>query len=188
MSKFYTASTQAKELCEEAKTAKEKNKELNKEVLLKKGEVIRLTEDLNRLHGVETKLKNEVKELKADFVEKETCIVHLEGQVSEFNSSLEKAHEEAVAAFKKFDEYKNRLDSHYAAGYEDFRAYAKEAFPDQDFDSLKIPLATKSSLLPTSSEDVNVVDDATNEVTQDATVVSKDIPKSGGDATKGRPQ
>ena len=44
MSKFYTASTQAKELCEEAKTVKEKNKELNKEVLLKKGEVIRLTE------------------------------------------------------------------------------------------------------------------------------------------------
>ena len=57
MSKFYMASTQAKELCEEAKTAKEKNKELNKEFLLKKGEVIRLTEDLNRLHGVETKLK-----------------------------------------------------------------------------------------------------------------------------------
>ena len=49
MSKFYTASTQAKELCEEAKTAKEKNKEPNKEVLLKKGEVIRLIEDLNCL-------------------------------------------------------------------------------------------------------------------------------------------
>ena len=79
MSKFYTASIQAKELCEEAKTAKEKNKELNKEVLLKKGEVIRLTDDLNRLYGVETKLKNEVEELKADSVEKETCIIHLEG-------------------------------------------------------------------------------------------------------------
>ena len=68
MSKFYTASTQAKELCEEAKTAREKNKELNKEVLLKKREVIRLTEDLNRLYGVEMKLKNEVEELKADSV------------------------------------------------------------------------------------------------------------------------
>ena len=56
MSKFYTASTQAKELCEEAETTKEKNKKLNKEVLLKMGEVIRLTKDLNRLHGVETKL------------------------------------------------------------------------------------------------------------------------------------
>ena len=187
MSKIYTASSQTKELCEEAKTAKEKNKELNKEILLKKGKVIRLTEDLNRLHGVEMKLKNEVKELKADSVEKETCIVHLEGQISAFNLSLEKAREEAVTAFKKSDEYKNRLDSHYAVGYEDFHADAKEAFPDLDFDSLKIPLATKSSLLPTSSEDVNVVDDATNEVTQDATIVSKDVPKSGGDAAKGLP-
>ena len=187
MSKFYTASTQAKELCEEAKTAKEKNKELNKEVLLKMGEVIRLTEDLNRLHGVEMKLKNEVEELMTDSVEKETRIVHLEGQILEFNSSLEKAREEAVAAFKKSDEYKNRLNSHYAAGYEDFRADAKEAFPDLDFDYLKIPLATESSLLPISSEDVNVVDDATNEVTQDAPVVSKDIPKFGGDAAKELP-
>ena len=100
---------------------------------------------------------------------------------------MEKAREEAVAAFKKSDEYKNRLDSHYVAGYEDFRANAKEAFPDLDFDSLKIPLATESSLLPTSSEDVNVVDDASNEVTQDATVVSEDVPKSGGDATKDVP-
>ena len=102
----------------------------------------------------------------------------MEGQISAFNSSLEKACEEAVAAFKKFDECKNRLDSHYVVGYEDFRADTKEAFPDLDFDSLKIPLATESSLLPTSSEDVNVVDDATNEVTQDATIVSKDAPKS----------
>ena len=187
MSKIYTAFSQTKELCEEAKTAKEKNKELNKEVLLKKGEVIRLTEDLNHLYGVETKLKNEVEELKADFVEKETRIVHLEGQVSEFNSSLEKAREEAVAAFKKSDEYKNRLDSHYVAGYEDFRADAREAFPDLDFDFLKIAFAIESSLLPTNSEDVNVVDDATNEVTQDATIVSKDVPKSGGDAVKGIP-
>ena len=187
MSKFYTASTQAKELCEEAKTVREKNKELNKEVLLKKGEVIRLTEDLNRLYGVETKLKNEIEELKADSVEKETCIAHLEGQVSGFNSSLEKAREEAVAAFKKSDEYKNRLDSHYVAGYKDFRADAKEAFPDLDFDSLKIPLAAKSSLLPTSSEDINVVDYASNEVTQDATVVSRDVPKSGGNTAKDAP-
>ena len=137
MSKFYTASSQAKELCEEAKTAKEQNKELNKEVLLKKGEVIRLTEDLNHLQGIKTKLKNEVEELRANSVEKETRIAHLEGQISKFNSSLEKAHKEAVAAFKKSDEYKNRLDNHYAAGYEDFRADAKEAYLDLNFDSLK---------------------------------------------------
>ena len=187
MSKFYTASTQAKELSEEAKTIREKNKELNKEILLKKGEVIRLTKDLNRLYGAETKLKNEVEELKADCVEKETRIAHLEGQVSGFSSSLEKAREEAMAAFKKSDEYKNRLDSHYAAGFEDFRADAKEAFPDLDFDSLKLPLAAESSLLPTSSEDINVVDDASNEVTQDATVDSRDVPQSGGNIAKDAP-
>ena len=100
--------------------AKEKAKKLNTEVLLKKREVIRLIEDLSRLQEIETKLKNEVKELKVNSIEKETRIFHLEVQVSGFASSLEKAREEAVAAFKKSDEYKNRLDSHHAAGYEDF--------------------------------------------------------------------
>ena len=99
MSKFYIASCQAKELCEEAKTSKEKAKELNNEVLLKKGEVIKLTEDLNRLQGIETKLKKEVEELKADAIEKETRIAHREGQVSKFTLSLEKACGEVVTAF-----------------------------------------------------------------------------------------
>ena len=40
--------------------AKDETKELNNDILLKKGEVIRLTEDFNRLQGSETKLKNEV--------------------------------------------------------------------------------------------------------------------------------
>ena len=134
---------------------------------MKKGEVLRLTEDFNHLQGSKTKLKNEVEELKADNLEKDTRIVHLEGQVFEFTSSLEKAREEAIAAFKKSDEYKNPLDSHYAAGYENFRADAKEAYPDLDFNSFKLPLATKSSLLQTSSEDVNIMDDANTKVTQD---------------------
>nr|POF21161.1 hypothetical protein CFP56_06961 [Quercus suber] len=168
----------AKELCAKVKTAKDKVKELNNEILLKKGEVIKLTDDLNRLQGSETKLKNEVEELKADAVEKDTRIAYLEGQATEFASSLEKAHEEAISAFKKSDEYKNHLDSHYAAGYEDFRADAREAFPDLDFDSFKLPLATKSSLLQTSSEDVNIMDNANNEVIQDD-------PKSGGNAPNG---
>ena len=158
--------------------AKEKAKELNTEVLLKTREVIRLTKDLSHLQGIETKLKNEVEELKADTIEKETRIAHLEGKVSKFTSSLEKAREEAVVAFKKSDEYKNRLDSHYAAGYEDFRTDAKEAFPDLDFDTFKIPLATESSLLVTSFEDVNVVNDTNNEVTRDDS-------KSRGNAPNG---
>ena len=178
MSKFYTATRQAKELATEAKTAKDKAKELSNEVLLKKGEVLRLTEDFNHLQGSETKLKNEVEELKADNIEKDTRIVYLEGQVSGFVSSLEKAREEAIASFKKSDEYKSRLDSHYAAGYKDFRADAKETFPDLDFDSFKLPLAIESSMLQKSSEDVNVMDDASNEVTQGD-------PKAGGGAPNG---
>ena len=88
MLKLYTATCQAKELATEAKT-----KELNNEVLLKKGEVLKLTEYFNRLQESETKLKNKVEELKADNIEKDTRIVYLEGQVFGFVSSLEKAHE-----------------------------------------------------------------------------------------------
>ena len=161
--------------------AKEKAKELNNEILLKKGEVIRLTDDFNHLQGSETKLKNEVEKLKIDAIKKETCIAYLEGQVFGFASSLEKACEEAISAFKKSDKNKNRLDSHYVAGYEDFRTDAKEAFPDLNFDSFKIPVATKSSLLQTSYEDVNVMDDTNNKVTQDN-------PKLGGNAPNGLPK
>ena len=174
MLKFYTATCQAKELTTEAKTAKDKAKELNNKILLRKGEVLRLTEDFNRLQGSETKLKNKVEELKADNIEKDTRIVYLEGQVSGFV----KAREEAIVSFKKSDEYKSHLDSYYAAGYEDFHVDAKETFPDLDFDSFKLPLTTESSMLQTSSEDVNVMDDASNEVIQGD-------PKSGGNAPNG---
>ena len=132
----------------------------------RRGKSLDWQEDFNRLQGSETRLKNEVEELKFDNIEKDTRIVYLEGQISGLVSSLEKAREEAIASFKNSDEYKGRLDSHYAAGYEDFRADAKETFPDLDFDSFKLPLATESSVLQTSSEDVNVMDDANNEVTQ----------------------
>ena len=145
MSKFYTVTYQAKELATEAKTAKDKAKELSNEVLLKKGEVLRLAEDFNHLQGSETKLKNEVEELKADNIEKDTRIIHLEGQISGLVSSLEKAGEEAIASFKKSGEYKGRLDSHYAAGYEDFRADAKETFLDLNFDSFKLPQIGRAS-------------------------------------------
>ena len=101
MSKFYTASTQAKEFCDEAKATKEKSKELNNEVLLKKGEVIKLTEELTRLPGIERKLKDEVEELKANSIEKDTRISHLEVKVQGFTSSMEKAQKEAVTAFMR---------------------------------------------------------------------------------------
>ena len=78
--------------------------------------------------------------------------------------SLEKAREESIVAFKRSDEFKNRLDSHYAVGYEDFHADAKETYLDMDFDFFKIPLAIESSLLPKSSKDINMVDNATTKI------------------------
>ena len=188
MSKFYTASTQAKDFCDEAKATKEKSKELNNEVLLKKGEVIRLTEDLNRLQGIKKKLKDEVEELKADSIEKETRTAYLKGKVLGLTSSMEKAQEEAIAAFIRLDKFKNHLDRYYAIGYEDFRANANKTYLKVDFNSFKIPTATKSSLLPTSFKDVNMVDDASTETAQDATNASKDDPKSRCDAPSGLSQ
>ena len=57
-----------------------------------------------------------------------------------------------------------------------------------DFDSFMIPTATESSLLLTSSEDLNVMDDTSTEPTQDTTDVNKDNPKSEGDAPSGLSQ
>ena len=52
-----------------------------------------------------------MEELKANNIEKDTRIVYLEGQVSEFVSSLEKAHEEAIASFERFNDYKRRVEA-----------------------------------------------------------------------------
>ena len=82
-------------------------------------------------------------------------------------------------------EYTDRLDQYYAAGYEDFRSNAKEAYPEMDFDSFQIPTVAESSLLQTSSDDVNVMDDASTEPTQDTTELAKDDPKSRGNAPSG---
>lgn len=109
------------------------------------------------------KLKNKVEELKANCVGKEIHRGHLRVTIQGLTSSLEKTQKEAFVTFMMSDKFKNRLDHHYAAGYEDFRSDAKEAYTEMDFDSFMISIATKSSLLPTSSEDVNVVDDATTE-------------------------
>ena len=46
----------------------------------------------------------------------------------------------------KSNEFKIRLDRHYAPGYKDFCSDAKEAYPEMDFDSFEIPTAVESSL------------------------------------------
>ena len=120
-----------------------------------------------------------MEELKADSIEKETHIAHLQEKVLGLTLSMEKAQEEAIVAFMRSNKFKNRLDHYYVAGYKYFRADAKETYPEVNFDSFKTPTATESSLLLTSSEDVNMVGDASTETAQDATNASKDDPNLG---------
>ena len=58
-------------------------------------------------------------------------------------------------------QFTDLLDKNYIAGFEDFRLDAIENFPNLDFNSIKLNLgAATSSLIQTSSEDVNIEDDA----------------------------
>ena len=147
MAKFWMASSQAKELGDEAKVLTNKNKELEDELFLKKGERIRLDKELTRLQGIEKELRNQEEELKTDSIEKETCINHFEVKCQELTLSLENAKKEAIATFVKSDDFTNCLDQHYVAGYEDFRSDTKEAYLGMNFDSFKVPTATESTLL-----------------------------------------
>ena len=102
-----------------------------------------------------------IEELKTDAVEKGTRLDHLRKRNDELNVLLSKAKEDAVVEFKASKQYTDLLDVNYAASFEDFRADAMENFPEVDFSSIKLNLATAaSSLLQTSSKDVNVEDDA----------------------------
>ena len=107
--------------------------------------------------------------MKADVVEKETRLDHLQKKNDKLNDLLKKAKEDAVAEFKTSKQFTDLLDTNYATGFEDFRMDAVENFPNIDFSSIKLNLsgAPTSSLLQMSSEDVNVEDDATTQPLQD---------------------
>ena len=80
---------------------------------------------------------------------------------------LNKAKEDAVVEFRASKQFTDLLDTNYAVGFEDFRMDAMENFPKVDFSSIKLNLGVASSLLQTSSEDVNIKDDATTQPAQD---------------------
>ena len=106
-------------------------------------------------------LRNLNEELKTDVLEKDTRLDHLQKKNNELNALLEKAKGDAVAEFQASKQFTNLLDKNYAAGFEDFRLDATENFPNLDFSTIKLNLggAATSSLLQTSSEDVNIEDD-----------------------------
>ena len=119
----------------------------------------------------EKELQNLVEELKAEAVEKDTRLDHLQRENDELSTLLSNATVDAVAEFKSSTEYTKLLDANYAASFENFRMEAMENFPEVDFSSIKLNLAAAtSSLLQASSEDANVEDDAT-------TLPPKDNPK-----------
>ena len=80
----------------------------------------------------------------------------------ELSTLLSKAIKDTVVEFKASKQYTDLLDTNYATGFEDFRMDAMENFPKVDFSSIKLNLGVAtSSLLQTSSKDINIEDDAT---------------------------
>ena len=115
--------------------------------------------------------QNLIKELRADIVEKDTRLDHMQKKNDELGTLLSKAKDDAIAGFKATKEFTDLLDCNYTAGFEDFRLDAVENFPEMDFNSIKLNLnAASNSLLETNSKDVNVEDDA-------STQPSKEDPK-----------
>ena len=113
-------------------------------------------------------LQNLVKELKADVIEKDTCLNHLQKRNDELSTLLSKAKKDAVVEFKASKRYTDLLDTNYVAGFKDFCMDALENFPEVDFSSIKLNIGVAtSSLLQTSSEDINIEVDATTQPTQD---------------------
>ena len=106
-------------------------------------------------------LRNLNEELKMDVLEKDTRLNHLQKRNNELSALLEKAKGDAVAEFQASKQFTDLLDKNYAARFEDFRLDATENFPNLDFSSIKLNLgAATSSLIQTSSKDVNIEDDA----------------------------
>lgn len=84
-----------------------------------------------------------------------------------------------IKEFKTSNEFTDLLDENYAVGFDDFHMDTLESFPKVDFNSIKLSTIVESSLPQTSSDDVNIKDDAS------IPHLAKDGPKSGGDAPSG---
>ena len=154
MSKFIAASRQATELDKTRLLLENMIKEVKEESKVWAEVAAKAREEARELRNL-----NE--ELKTDVLEKDTRFEHLQKKNNEQNAFLEKAKEDAVVEFQASKQFTDLLDKNYAAGFEDFRLDAAENFPNLDFSTIKLNLgAATSSLLQTSSEDVNIEDDA----------------------------
>ena len=161
MSKFIAASRQATDL--------------DKTRILLEKRIKEVKDESKKWAEVAAKSKNEVKELRnlneelrTDAFEKDTRLDHLQKRNNEMSALLEKAKGDAVAEFQASKQFTDLLDKNYAAGFEDFRLDAIKNFTNLDFSSIKLNLgAATSSLIKTSSKDVNIEDDASTLPPQD---------------------
>ena len=154
MSKFITASRQATELDKTRLLLENRIKEVKEESKVWAEVAAKAREEAKELRNL-----NE--ELKTDVLEKDTRLDHLQKKKNELSALLEKAKEDAVAEFQTSKQFIDLLDKNYTVVFEDFRLDAAENFPDLDFSTMKLNLGVATSSLPqTSSEDVNIEDDA----------------------------
>ena len=152
MSKFIAASRQATELDKTRLLLENRVKEAKEESKVWAEVAAKAREEAKELRNL-----NE--ELKTDVFEKDTRLDHLQKKNNELSALLEKAKEDAVAEFQPSKQFTDLLDKNYAAGFEDFRLDAAENLPNLDFSTIKLNLGVAtSSLLQTSSEDVNIED------------------------------
>ena len=110
--------------------------------------------DCKKWVGFATKAKEEIteqrkliEEIRTDALEKDTRIDHLQKMNDKLSTCLSKEKEDAVAEFKSSKVYTDVLGRNYAAGFEDFRMDAIKNFPEVDFSSIKLNLATATSSL-----------------------------------------
>ena len=154
MSKFIAASRQATELDKTRLLLETRIKEVKEESKVWAEVAAKAREEAKELRDL-----NE--ELRTDVIDKDTRLDDLQKRNNELNTLLEKVKEDAVAEFQSSKQFTDLLDKNYAAGFEDFKLDAVENFPNIDFSVVKLNLgAATSSLLQTSSEDVNIEDDA----------------------------
>ena len=154
MSKFIAASRQATELDKTRILLERRVKEVKEESKVWAEVAAKAREEAKELRNL-----NE--EFKTDVLEKDTRLDHLQKKNNELNALLEKAKGDAVAEFQASKQFNDLLDKNYAIGFEDFKLDAAKNFPNLDFSVIKLNLGVAtSSLLQTSSEDVNIEDNA----------------------------
>ena len=107
------ASRQAYELDKTRVRLEAKIHDMEKESSCRKGERMKLEAEVKEL-------KNLIKELRTDIVEKDTCLDHLRKQNDELKSSLSRTRDEVIREFKTYKEYTDLLDKNYVAGFVDF--------------------------------------------------------------------